>query len=146
MSERSFVIGDQLLHASPVEGCLLVYIYQGINRTSMMLVEEPLRGVHPTEGVHQSVIARLAPSIIENLDLVRDVLAVDAVLAFRCGVEVCPQKDRLGVVRVIPHLIFRRVVGPDLLRILKSEGYEDRRLDLLEGRHLESTFLDCLFA
>ena len=112
-----------------------------------MLVEEPLRGVHPTEGVHQSVIARLAPSIIENLDLVRDVLAVDAVLAFRCGVEVCPQEDRLRVVRVIPHLIFRRVVGPDLLRVLESEGYEDRRLDLLEGdcgAHLESTFLDCL--
>ena len=64
--------------------------------------------------------------------------AIDAVLAFRCGIEVCPQKVRLGVVRMMVPFVFSRVAAPPPLCALESEGSEDGRLDLLKSSHVES--------
>ena len=136
-----------MLHSGAEEGGLVVSHLEpselfGINR-SVCLVEVPLRDLHSTERVCQMVLARLAASRVEDFECVDDVRAIDAVLAFRCGVEVCPQKVRLGVVGMMIPLVFRCVAASAPLCALETEGREDLRLHLLEGgrvAHVESTF------
>jgi len=135
-----------LLHACAEEGGLFVSHLEpselfGINR-DVFLVEVGLRNLRPTEGVCQSVGARSGLGCVEYFEVVDDVRAIDAVLSFRCGVEVRPDQVRLGMVRMVVPFVLSRVAAPAALCALETEGCEDRRLDLLEGGggHVQSSF------
>ena len=134
-----------MLHSGAEEGGILepVRIFEesetlGIDRRAAFLVEVLLEESHSTDGVEQSLGARNALRIVENLDLVEDVHSFLAVLAL---LEVRPDQVLLGMVRVPVPFVFRRVARPPLLCALETEGSEDGRLDLLERGgvgHLES--------
>ena len=136
-----------MLHSGAEEGGILepVRIFEesetlGINRRAAFLVEVSLEESHSTDGVEKFLGARNALCRVENLDLVEDVHSFLAVLAL---LEVRPDQELLGMVRVPVPFVFRRVARPPLLRTLESERSEDGRLDFRESGHLESNSRLC---
>jgi hypothetical protein len=146
LSECSFVVREQLLHAGAEEGGLhhSVRVLEacesfGINRA--ILAEVSLGESHSTDGVSQpfgeSRTGSRGAMSAQDLQFVEDVHSFLAVLAL---LEVCPEQVHLGVVRVSLVMVFGLVAVLALLRALESEGSDDDRLGFPEGGlvHLES--------